>query len=106
LQQLQASDFGVVFGIMMLELELELTNYLSAMVAKLSELIGIRPTAINCDGPDICEADLHNILQPKEVHVMEDAISRISKSKYTKNAPTKLEHQFMVNNFFSVFLLV
>jgi hypothetical protein len=99
LAQLRASDFGVVFGIMMLELELELTNYLSAMVAKLSELTGIRPQAINCDGPDISsEAELRDIMEPSEEHFIEDAISKISKRKSTKSAPKKLEHQFMVMN--------
>jgi hypothetical protein len=100
ISQLRASDFGVVFGIMMLELELELTNYLSAMVAKLSELTGIRPRAINCDGPDISsEAELRDMMEPSEEHIIKDAISKISKRKSTKSAPKKLEHQFMVSEF-------
>jgi hypothetical protein len=100
LVQLKASDFGVVFGIMMLEMELQLTDYISAMVARLSELSGIRPTAVDCDGPDLtCENDLREVMERKDEQVIKDAILRMSQSKSTVDSAKKLEHQFMVMIF-------
>lgn len=82
---------------MMLQLEVESTHFMSAILAKLSELSGIRPTAIDCDGPNVSEIDIREILEPTEQETMiKDAISKISKSIFAKDVPLKLENQFMV----------
>lgn len=62
LSQLQASDFGVVFGIMMLEIELEQSNHLSAMAAKLSELSGLATKAVDSVGPDFTYREITDYL--------------------------------------------
>jgi len=66
--QLQASDFGVAFGIMMLEIELEQSNHLSAMAAKLSELSGIATNAIDCVGPDFTYLEITGHLSPENTY--------------------------------------
>jgi hypothetical protein len=88
--QLRASDFGMVFGITLLEIELELTHYLSAMVAKLS---GIRGRAIDCAGP-ICLADFNDLLATGK-HI-EDSKTKICTVDFTENGPLQLEQIFMV----------
>jgi hypothetical protein len=94
-EQLRASDFGMVFGIMMLEMELELTNYLSAMVAKLSELSGIRVKAIDCAGPDISEAEFPDFMTITDMNI-EDVISKINTLNFTETGHLQLEQKFMV----------
>lgn len=61
--QLQASDFGVVFGVMMLEIELEQSNHLSAMAAKLSALSGIATKAVDSAGPDFTYQEIADYLR-------------------------------------------
>jgi hypothetical protein len=52
----------VVFGVMMLEIELEQSNHLSAMAAKLSELSGIATNAVDCNGPDFTYPEITGYL--------------------------------------------
>jgi hypothetical protein len=94
--QLQASDFGVVFGIMMLEMELELTHCLSAMVAKLSELSGIRAKVLDCDGPDYTQIEIYDHLKSFVNRMCEEGIYQISKRRYRKDQPLKPDQKLMV----------
>jgi hypothetical protein len=94
--KLQASDFGVVFGIMMIEMELELTNYLSAMVARLSQLSGISAKVLDCDGPDFTEIEIYDYLRSFEVRISEEGIYQISKRRYRKDQILKPDQNLMV----------
>jgi hypothetical protein len=94
--KLKANDFGVVFGITILEMELEMTNYLSAMVAKLSELSGIRAKAIDCSGPDFTFSEIDDYLKSVRVDTSEAVISKMSERLLQKNRPQKPDQQLMV----------
>jgi hypothetical protein len=83
-----------VFGITLLEIELELTHYLSAMVAKLSELSGIRGRAIDCAGPNICVADFNDFVATGK-HI-EEIKTKIYAVDFTENGPLQPEQIFMV----------
>jgi hypothetical protein len=94
--KLKANDFGVVFGITILEMELELTNHLSAMVAKLSELSGIRAKAIDCSGPDFTICEIDDYLKITCVEKSEAAICKMSERLLQQNRPQKPDQQLMV----------
>jgi hypothetical protein len=100
--QLQANDFGVVFGIMMIEMELELTHYLSAMVAKLSELSGIRAKALDCDGPDFTDAEIGDYLMSFKRDISKARFAKISE-RHLKIESLKSDHQqFMVRTIIAI----
>jgi hypothetical protein len=95
--QLQASDHGVVFGIMILDLEVELANFTSAMVAKLSELIGIEARAINCAGPsNFIAIKLQPLLERNPEKRLLSRLSKMHVKGCTQYTKTKPEHKHMV----------
>jgi hypothetical protein len=95
--QLQASDYGVVFGIMMLDLEVELINFTSAMVAKFSALSGIGAKAINCAGPsDFTTITLHPLNELKRAKRLLSRLSKMHVRGCTQYTNTKPEHKHMV----------
>lgn len=91
--QLQASDFGVVFGVMMLEMEMEQSNYLSDMLAKLCKLSGTKAKPVNCASLDFSYSEIIAHLRSNDVDV--DTAIKISNISPKKDQPL-LQHKLMV----------
>ena len=82
---------------MILDLEVELTNFTSAMVAKLSELCGIEATAINCAGPsDFTAIKLQPLIERNQTKRLLSRLSKMHIKGCTQYTTTKPEHKHMV----------